>query len=631
MGSLVTAVSLTKALAIVKLMPPANNPSSMLDTNKVFNNLTSKALRGVTDLDMPSLYSIHGIDIHNTIMHAFKRGEITLIDAISLIKTFNNVVRNIANDNIGFPVLNETKFKNEIEKKYLDFVEYINKHINIDGKISAKDFAEAVKLKDKAKTEFRPHKIYAKVGKELTYNDILAWYSFLEKLTEEEIRKNDTVERDFRGDPVSITPIGRKVTGMMTHAGADARMIAQDITTQEQYEAFIDNIDALGLLKATTAHQVYLNSMDIGSIKLAVNSFSNFRDILNRLIKKEFSSVKSDPQYLKVTVKEEALSAIFNWGHTAVQLPNKAGRRLISPKLLDQLVIVSGRSADQMQAVDLDFQQQTGQIKTVIKISQGITKDERAVMELVIESSIFQAVAVQDKVYNQRFLGDQEKAYKLLDRAKSEPGFLGKLGFSSIGDLLLSMAKHRQSPSLLDKIENLIISSLSSKKPTNINITSKVLDKSVKKFKTYKLGKRGISKPISKTPKGGQSTAAFKPVFRKRSSSPLQPLNLANLQALMDRHLQDVVAANMGSGSDRRVLNYQTGRLASSAKVERLSASREGMITAFYSYMRNPYGTFSDGGQQQYPKSRDPKLLISSAIREIAATTVGNRMRAVLV
>jgi hypothetical protein len=62
-----------------------------------------------------------------------------------------------------------------------------------------------------------------------------------------------------------------------------------------------------------------------------------------------------------------------------------------------------------------------------------------------------------------------------------------------------------------------------------------------------------------------------------------------------------------------------------------MSESREGMITAFYSYMRNPYGTFSQGGRQEIPKSRDPKLLIAESIREIAAQQVKNRLRAVLV
>jgi hypothetical protein len=87
----------------------------------------------------------------------------------------------------------------------------------------------------------------------------------------------------------------------------------------------------------------------------------------------------------------------------------------------------------------------------------------------------------------------------------------------------------------------------------------------------------------------------------------------------------------MGDGSRKNILNYRTGRFAASAKVERLTQSREGMVTAFYNYMRNPYGTFSDGGRQEIPKSRDPKLLISKSIKEIAETIVGNRMRAILI
>ena len=85
----------------------------------------------------------------------------------------------------------------------------------------------------------------------------------------------------------------------------------------------------------------------------------------------------------------------------------------------------------------------------------------------------------------------------------------------------------------------------------------------------------------------------------------------------------------MGNGDDRRTLNYRTGRFAASAKVERLSQSREGMISAFYSYMKNPYQTFEPGFAQGSPQSRDPKLLIGKSIREIAATKVENRLRAV--
>ena len=106
-------------------------------------------------------------------------------------------------------------------------------------------------------------------------------------------------------------------------------------------------------------------------------------------------------------------------------------------------------------------------------------------------------------------------------------------------------------------------------------------------------------------------------------------VDLLNLQQIINIQLQDVISANMGDGRSRNVLNYRTGRLAGSARVESMSKSRQGMITAFYSYMKNPYATFSDGGKQSLPKSRDPKLLISTSIREIAQQIVSNKLRAV--
>jgi hypothetical protein len=108
-------------------------------------------------------------------------------------------------------------------------------------------------------------------------------------------------------------------------------------------------------------------------------------------------------------------------------------------------------------------------------------------------------------------------------------------------------------------------------------------------------------------------------------------LDLLSIQTFINLHLQDVISANMGDGGRRDVLNYRTGRFASSVQVERLTMSREGMITAFYTYMKNPYSTFSDGGAQSSPQSRDPKLLISKSIREIAAEKIANKLRAVSV
>jgi len=129
---------------------------------------------------------------------------------------------------------------------------------------------------------------------------------------------------------------------------------------------------------------------------------------------------------------------------------------------------------------------------------------------------------------------------------------------------------------------------------------------------------------------------AYKNKLKAKANNPIrttsgQFYSLASLQQLLNDNLQNVIAANMGGGERKDILNYQTGRFAASVKVEKLSQSREGMITAYYNYMKNPYQTFEPGYRQGSPKTRDPKLLIAKSIREIAETKVANRMRAVLV
>ena len=128
-----------------------------------------------------------------------------------------------------------------------------------------------------------------------------------------------------------------------------------------------------------------------------------------------------------------------------------------------------------------------------------------------------------------------------------------------------------------------------------------------------------------------QATESVKVRIPKLNFTTNLTSNLTGLQTLINAQLVEQIKQNMGSGNRRDILNLRTGRFAESVKVERLSESRAGMITAFYNYMRNPYGTFSEGGKQELPRSRDPKLLISKSIREIAQAKVKNRLRAVLI
>lgn len=181
-----------------------------------------------------------------------------------------------------------------------------------------------------------------------------------------------------------------------------------------------------------------------------------------------------------------------------------------------------------------------------------------------------------------------------------------------ISDLLKTI---KFSPSLLDEISNRAVSPLIGTKPKNI--TAKLHVPNI-------LVKNPVKTKVATTTSKKTIDVVKVPTYKITT-------NLSSLQMLINTHLQDVISANMGNGNDKRILNYRTGRFAASAAVERMSESRDGMITAFYTYMQNPYATFSEGGRQQYPKTRDPKLLIGKSIKEIAATQVGNRLRAVLV
>jgi hypothetical protein len=144
-----------------------------------------------------------------------------------------------------------------------------------------------------------------------------------------------------------------------------------------------------------------------------------------------------------------------------------------------------------------------------------------------------------------------------------------------------------------------------------------------------KLKVPNVKKSTSSTTSTLQTPVKVK--IPKVNMSVDQTTNLIGLQTLINAQLIERVKQNMGSGNRKDILNLRTGRFAESVKVERLSESRAGMITAFYTYMRNPYATFSEGGKQQLPRSRDPKLLISKSIRQIAEAKVQNRLRAVLV
>lgn len=372
---------------------------------------------------------------------------------------------------------------------------------------------------------------------------------------------------------------------------------------------------------------VMSNNQIVGVLFSSYNSAYDglFRNFLNKTMKKYLA----ETNYIKYRedAKKEYEAAIaegkkvkqkpgYDVGYDVGHFPGSK-KYSVSP-LLVKIDTVIAELVDQMSkindpnklAVLANIQQQAEQErkrllsnhKKGLKISGYLRKNFGQLNEFLI--SIEAVLVVPQDVYDNKYIHGRVEA--------------------DINTLVSKMLNINFSRNFIQEVgARAVIDPLKGLKSTNTVAVKKLPDVNL----TPKLDIKPAGLIYSSGTTAGTTTIKSSANYRKPE---VAGVSLTSLQNLINSHLQDVISANMGSGDSSSILNYRTGRFASSVKVERMTQSREGMITAFYSYMQNPYATFSDGGRQSIPKSRDPKLLIAKSIREIAATKVANRMRSVL-
>lgn len=102
--------------------------------------------------------------------------------------------------------------------------------------------------------------------------------------------------------------------------------------------------------------------------------------------------------------------------------------------------------------------------------------------------------------------------------------------------------------------------------------------------------------------------------------------SISSLKNILDSRINEQVKINMGKGNAKSILNYRSGRFSDSVKIKEVRLSRDGKLEALYTYLKYPYQTFEPGFKQGHIASRDPKLLISKSIRQIATEVVKNRL-----
>lgn len=156
----------------------------------------------------------------------------------------------------------------------------------------------------------------------------------------------------------------------------------------------------------------------------------------------------------------------------------------------------------------------------------------------------------------------------------------------------------------------------------------KVLEKTLKPFKKLKNVKVKSSSTKVKESKGptkldvsakitvtklAASKLRRKNVSSARKSAASQPLAML---AMINKELPKTVQDNMGSPH----LENRTGRFARSVRAVNVLQTKQGFPSIGYTYQRNPYQIFEDGGGAApwANGQRDPRNLIDRSIREIA-------------
>lgn len=316
---------------------------------------------------------------------------------------------------------------------------------------------------------------------------------------------------------------------------------------------------------------------------------------------------------------------LVNAGHTAAYLEGGAKNFLIGVNMPGAQAVQQTLNVTEAENLEIDLGSLYADIEYNVKfLSSFGARATGALIDLQFAVAISMPAALNTKGLKnaevaiiKKYKQDaKDLLYKKLKSKKVEEVAAAYLPIST------------NSPNLIENIEELLKQALLGKNYISNSSSNNNVKITVGKVKGTTKPK-GVIKATTKVGRSKSTRVQSQYSTGVRNQNKKSAINLSSIMSRINGLIYEQVRKNMGTGNSKTVLNYRTGRFAESVKVERISESRQGMITAFYSYMKNPYATFSQGGRQQYPRSRDPKTLISKSIREIAQTMVTNQLRAV--
>jgi len=241
-----------------------------------------------------------------------------------------------------------------------------------------------------------------------------------------------------------------------------------------------------------------------------------------------------------------------------------------------------------------------GKMPVLKHLDSAVTTQNRRVLEVITEY-IPGANVEFIKDVSDKFIGGNYKYQLVMPQDET----LNQVHIKAIETVYINEVK---------RIAKTILTQQGSK--SIIQAVDEVLDTTIKgkkRAKKYKSNTKAIVKPVVK------KKPIRMPQIRDKKGQFTSP---ASIQNIIQSQITEKVKENMGTGGS---LENRTGRFAESVTITNVTQSRQGTLTAFYDYMKYPYQTFERGFKQGSTR-RDPRLLISRSIRDIATGLVSRKL-----
>lgn len=226
-----------------------------------------------------------------------------------------------------------------------------------------------------------------------------------------------------------------------------------------------------------------------------------------------------------------------------------------------------------------------------------------------ISATYIPFVTFQDKYTNRATDGVREKRVLKFIR-----GYFQERGADFLANL-------PGSSTLIEKAGAVAIAPLLEIEGSTIKVSSKIDPRRVKLKSKGKPSVKNamITGGALKTKKG----KAGKPGRGRVTKAKESTVSMGTLLGILNARINDRVAKNMGAPK----LEYRTGRFASSVRITDVSKTPKGFPSVGYTYQTDPYSVFeSTSGSRFASINRDPRSLIETSIRELAAELAVGRL-----